>query len=112
VVRLLADVPLAAKHREQAQDDALVGDAIEVVELGLDVVLRPPPVGFVGANPLHRFGAPLCPADEIARLPVEAAPRTGVLLRAQAEHPDAAKRVVEECRAVACPARVSGLLPI
>ena len=112
VVRLLAVQPFTPEDREQAEQDALVGDAIQVVELGWDVVFRPARILPVGARPQHRLlGIPARALDEVGSFPVTAvACLPSGNLAADAEHPEFAKRIVEERRAIAgqpCPAALA-----
>src|SRR5262249_22977598 len=106
LVGLLALRKLAAPDGEQAQEDALVGDAIEVVQLGRRLVVGPGRVEVVRADPHRRPGvlAPLGAADHIIfGFPVAPAPGSAPAV-AQAIDPDLAERVVEHGAAVAASA--------
>src|SRR4051812_26825376 len=55
VVRLLPVVAFAAEHCEETQQNALVADAIQVVDFHRHVVLGAARVGGVGTRPQHRL---------------------------------------------------------
>src|SRR5665213_1518580 len=113
VIRLFADKTLASKDREQAEHDALVRDAVEVVEFRRDVVLSTLRVELVGGRPQHRLVvSPMRAVHPIAGLKVEAMTRWSGLAGSQAEYPYVAKRVVEERRAIARVSGVTGLRPV
>src|SRR5947199_4415915 len=102
LVRLGTIVWLAAPNREEAQQQTLIGDGVEVVELArrLEIVaLRIEPVG---ADPQMRLARlPPRTRHEIGILPVAADAAELRRIAPDAVDPHAAKRVVEHRRAVA-----------
>src|SRR5262249_61176494 len=95
LVGLLALGELAAPDREQPQHDALVGGAVEVVQLRRDLVVVARRVELVGAAPQgrRRVRAPLSALDHVvARLPVAALARLAPAVT-QAVDPHLAERV-------------------
>src|SRR6185436_503003 len=98
---------LTAPDVEQAEHDALVGDAIEVVELRLDLQIGPRRIEPVGA---HLEGwivrLPGVGANDIRMLMVGPAARQSA--GTNAGHPDASERIVKAGGAVAAGAAHQG----
>src|SRR5262249_56509947 len=90
LVRLGAVLRLAAPDGEQPQEQTLVGDAVEVVELRLDLQVVALGVEAVGADPRHRLARlPRRALDDVGVLAVVARPARGA--RAKAVDPDLAE---------------------
>src|SRR5262249_23848546 len=90
------NVQIATPDREQAEDQALVSHAVEIVKLRLDLQVIARQVEIVDAGPQRRLliALPMRAGHQIGRLPVLTPPR-GAGAVAEAVDPDLAERVVE-----------------
>src|SRR5438034_10715782 len=72
LIRLGTILRLPTPDGEEAQDQALVGDTIEVIELAVRLQIGSPEVAAGGAGPERRLIAPrpLRTRDQIPRFPV------------------------------------------
>ena len=113
VVRLLAMQRLSPVHREQPQHHALVRHRVEVVDFRRGLQVLPHHVQGVGADPGHRPGLVPLRRPELSCFEIPAEPLLAVrFVRAQAEDPDAAKRIPEKRAAVARRPRGPGRPPV
>src|SRR5262245_61819568 len=113
VIRLLALGPLAAEDGEQAEQDAFISDAVEIVELDRHVVLRAPWVVDICRGPDH--GTVVRPGGalrEVGRLDVAANTAGGGVRVTNAEDPHLPERIVEERCPITSRTAATDLAPV
>ena len=102
LVRLGPIARLPAPDREQADHQALVGGAIEIVELALRFQIIALGVELVRPDPRRRLARlPACADQRIGILPVRPHPSQSTGVGPDTIDPDLAERVVERSRPVA-----------
>ena len=93
---------LARPNAEQTQQQALIGHSVQIVELRMGFQFRPRRVVLVGPDPEHGVGGHLADAfDQVGVLTVLPPARINGNMGTDTVNPDLAKRIIEDCGAVA-----------